>query len=581
MHLKPYFPATSDVPIIEGGLVLMVLWMAMQGRRESELLGFCWLERQFRRLAQRRLLSVVTVALVVLGIRVLLIPILAVPQPEAHDEFSHLLAADTFAHGRLTNPTHPMWEHFESFHIIQRPTYMSMYPPAQGLVLATGMKLGHPWIGQLLVTAAMCGAVCWMLQSWLPPCWALYGALLAVLRFGVLSYWMDGYWGGSVPALGGALVLGALPRLKRTFQVRHALLMGAGFAILANSRPYEGLLLCVPVAVSLFLWLIRLRGTQRSRAIGFALVPLTLTLVLAAAWTGYFYWRVTGSPFRMTYQIDRETYAMAPYFIWGNPPREPEYHHIVMRTFYEGELQDFLKIRQPKNFIDFAFLKIVAAWVFYLGPALTVPLLGLPFAFKDRRMRFPLFLFGFVLTGLAFETWVSPHYLAPATALLFLILVQCARHLARWRLKENRAGLTLVRVVPLVLLTMIVLRLTAILAHARVEHPYPVGNLDRARILYRLQHSPDEHLVIIHYSDHHPLGTEWVYNDADIDAAKVVWARDMGENKNRELLNYFSQRTVWLLEPDRFPCGLVRYPARQNSASGGGFGKRGGSVENP
>jgi hypothetical protein len=200
---------------------------------------FVRIEGAFGRLARRKGLAVASVGISTFLLRLAIIPFCPIPLPFLPDDFSNLLAADTFAHGRLTSPTPAMWTHFETIHVDMKPTYMSMYFPAQGLVMAAGKVLfGSPWIGILCTSALMCAAICWMLQAWLPPGWALLGGFLAMLRLGLFSYWINTYTGaGLIAGLGGALVLGALPRLMKTARFRYGLLPTNGSTTRPTSMP--------------------------------------------------------------------------------------------------------------------------------------------------------------------------------------------------------------------------------------------------------------------------------------------------------------------------------------------------------
>jgi hypothetical protein len=558
--------------LIEGGLTAIAFAVA-----------FCWpqlgspwfshVERAFGKLARKKSLSVALVGLAALLLRLAILPVCPIPQPFIHDEFSFLLAADTYASGRLTNPTPAMWVHFESFHVTMKPTYMSMYFPAQGLVLAAGKVLtGHAWFGILVVTALMCSAICWMLQAWLPPTWALLGGILAILRLGLFSYWINTYAGaGSIAALGGALVLGALPRFMKGVRLRDGLLLGVGVILLGNCRLYEGMLLCLPAAFVLVRWIFF--GKNRPAAavlLRRTAVPLML-IVAAGAWMGYYNYRVFGSPTTLPYTVNRAQYGIAPYFVWQSQLPEPVYRHKAMRDFYiHDQLNLFKEIHRPSGFVPQTFLKAAEGILFYAGIVLLVPLIMLRRVFLDRRIRFLVLCLLVLMAGQLVEIFLFPHYLAPFTAAFYAIGLQAMRHLRLWTPGKQPVGMALTRLIVSLCVVLAGVRLGAEPLHLDLpgwpgpwaSHWYGSdrrAGTTRAQIESRLEQIPGRQLVIVRYPpDHNPLD-EWVYNAADIDNSKVVWAREMDEVKNLELIHYYKDRTVWLVEPDTQPAKVSLY----------------------
>ncbi|HUC52685.1 MAG TPA: hypothetical protein VMR90_01480 [Candidatus Cybelea sp.] len=515
-------------------------------------------ESFFSRFAERKTLAVITVFFTVIAARLAILPRLPVPVPGIHDEYSYLLLGDTLAHCRLSNPTHPMWISFESFHINWIPTYSSKYPPGQGAVLAFGQLLGHPWIGVLLSAAAMCAAILWMLQAWLPGRWALLGAALVALKFGIASYWINSYWGGALAAIGGALVLGAMPRIVRQARTREALLLGLGMAILANTRPFEGFLFCLPVAVWFLRWLAgktKSPATPRARVVRI-FAPLAVVLALTFAFIAYYNWRLTGSAFLFPYSLNSQTYRTTGLFLWDGPKEPLEYHNQQFEDFYNGwEREDYQHTWHDTWKVTAEKFTRSGNTYFWWGALLLLP--GLPFVFFDRRMRLPILIFVIGTAGFLALIWSMPHYVATLTCVIFLLLVQAIRHLRAIRLRGRPLGHALSWALFILLATEVSL---AVKHHKCDPLDWTCkGDPSRETIAEKLSSTPGKHLIMVRYSEDHNLHDEWVYNGAEIDSAKVLWARELDPIQNAKLFAYFKDRHVWLVTPDSDNTYLASY----------------------
>lgn len=558
--------------MFEGGGTLIIFAAAFAWPRLADS-GFRSVERAFSRLARRKSLAVLVTGLTTLALRLLLLAAHPIPLPFLPDDFSLLLAADTFAHARLANPTPALWTHFETIHVTMHPTYVSMYFPALGLLYAgSKVLLGNPWFGLLIVNALMAAAICWMLQAWLPPSWALLGGALAMLRLGLFSYWINTYTGGgALLAFAGALVLGALPRLIRTARLRYGLLMAFGIVLLALTRPYEGLLLCLPVAVALAHW--ALKGKNRPAPLVLArraLLPLAL-IAAALAWLGYYDLRAFGNPLTLPYSVDRAQYAMAPYYVWQQPRPEPAYRHAEMRRFYdESEMTVYRKEHSLVKFLPISVVKLWTASVFFAGFALLPPLIMIRRVLHDHRIRFLVLCVAVLMAGMFIEIYMIPHYLAPFTAAFYAIGLQCMRHLRQWHPESKPVGVTLVRLCVLLCFVLGGLRAFSAPLHLNVAQ-WPASGwsgmwygpdfygTERQQITASLLAHPGRQLALVRPSNERNVLDQWIYNAADLDTAPVLWAYDMGDAANTDLMRSYPGRTAWIVDLSTTPATVTPY----------------------
>lgn len=502
-------------------------------------------------IAARRKLCIIACGVAPIVLRLFALVSYPVPVPATHDEFSYLLAAQTFAKGRLTNPTPPLWEHFETFHELMRPTYMSMYPPGQGAMLAMGQVVfGHPWYAVCLSVGVMCAVLLWMLYEWMPPGWALLGGILAVLQFGIAHYWMDSYWGGSLAAIGGCLTLGAYPRMIRQVRIREGLLVGVGLGILATTRPYEGVSLALVVLGGLIFCLARQPAGTRTLTFMRLSVPIIIGAVPFTTATLLEAKAATGSAFLMPHGFARRQVAIYPIFVFERPHPIPVYRHEVLRKFYvewEPGYEDGREWGTLAGLIPGIRERVRAVGACYFPDRIYLPLALASFLMLwSRPIRFLGLCVLAALLANAAVRWLVPHYLAPVLGALMVLHLQ----LLRWIYARNQ------KVLVGILLLLCVL--FGYRYYSRAESA-PDWAQDRAKLAQKLEADGRNHIIFVRYAPKHILQDEWVFNGPDIPSQKVIWARAMSPTDDQRLLAYYRNRVAWLLDADAQPIVLKPY----------------------
>jgi len=519
----------------------------------------------FKRLADSPRLSMLICATLPVAIRLLLLPVSPVPEPSIHDEFSHLLLGDTLAHGRLSNPTPAMWQHFESIHIIQKPTYNSMYLPGQGAFLAFGQALFHePWVGIEVAISLMCAAMYWMFAAWLPPAWALLGTLLAIFKLTFTGFWVDSYISAAVPTIGGALMVGALPRLRGgNGGIRDSFLFGVGAVILMNTRPFEGAILTLLVLAVLAPALLRQWTSQRWRFLSRLAVPAVAVLGIGIAGLGYYCYRVTGKPTLMPYQVNRRTYGWPENLAYLRPlkvsVRDP-----ILRQMYQIEVSHHDIYQSARALIDNLVSRAFDNWAYLIGPLLTIPLFfGL--TRPGRKARPLVFLLVTMLTVNLFQLLLYPYHLAPVIPVLFCLIALGLQRMYEFSSRvSGPRSYYLAAFIPVAVLCITGFKMSSdkidIPPSSYWERGYEAQRDARADITQWLNRRPGKHLVIVHYAHDHPVNQEWVYNGADLAGSKIIWAREVSDSSDRQLLKYYKDRRAWLVQADVYPQQVVPYP---------------------
>ena len=265
----------------------------------------------------------------------------------------------------------------------------------------------------------------------------------------------------------------------------------------------------------------------------------------------------------MPYQVNRDTYGW-PENLAFLAPKQLNLDDKVLAKMYHNEIEHHQRYSSWDRILDSLGVRLFDIWTFFIGPLLSFPVLLIPWFYRNRRSR-PLLIFLALIAGLNLTQMVLyPYHLSPVVPVLFALIAAGTRY-AYVTLSRSTVsrGIRFALLLPLSVILVQAMKNPA--AHLNLPLAYweraAEGHReDRAQIEAWLAAHPRKQLVIVRYSEAHSPDEEWVYNHADIDGSKVVWARERDAASSEQLLRHSPTGRRGCSRPTS--CRAASFPTR-------------------
>jgi hypothetical protein len=485
------------------------------------------------------------------------------PVPSVHDDFGHLLIAETFLQGRISNPTPPSAESLQTFHELVYPRYAAKFPIGTGAILALGhVVFGVYCAGIWLSAGFACSAITWMLLGHFKKNFALLFGMLSALHPYWQTGWSQNFTNGWLAVGAMSLIVGGLLRIRgRTVwgdkvdpsAWRPALVIAIGVVFGIFTRPYETVVVTSILGIPLLARIIS-AGWYRVPKWWLHAAPGLSVLAIGIVFQAYINHSVTGSWRKLPYQLHEEQYGVAPVFVWQKPHAPSLGHRYLEQTkFHDGWSMDAYRAGSDwQGYANLLWKRSMHAyhhwgWFFACTP---LALVILP---RERRVFAVYFLAG--IGGLClinFVPWVATYYVASLLPIAILLTALAARRAMQWFARRANLRVSHDRLGALVLGAMLACQAVWLCqaTSALAQNPLLLDNawaFQRRDVVRELDSIPGEHLVMVRYHpDHTPLH-EWVYNSHDPSLSKIVWAR-WSQDLYPEIIRDYPNRKIWILD---------------------------------